>query len=682
MLRDRKCLELFLLFSLSCVAALALVVAGRFDLSTGYRSVVLYDEQFKHLNSTEQSKLKKVQGDWDVKPNGFGLAPGGAGIIIVRIKNQHQGQFLVQLKGHGGNGLHIALSISEDGLTFREVARETSLNGKLIDLTPTVDRLDQVWIKLVAVADSDSPPSEPAVLKGLRVFVRKPPIQFPNLPIAALIILAPLLAYMTRSTTQPKGAMAYSFSILCGLVMMAEVNAHTLDRNSPQWWRLVMASEHDGYFILPYFVLLGLLGWRLQIGRGSSAQQEAKWVGFALSGVLAWGAHSRLTEVAQRTSGPLDPDAITYLELAQRMSSLYDTDSREPLWIWMIRGWSWFVGDSALHLRLFTLLMSLLVIVIAYKFFRDYTGVPLIGVAVAGLLAVNPYLIYSSVRGLREETYTIAILSVAYCVFVPSGKMSPLRRGIGLAFATAAAQLLRFNSYLFIIPLVSLWSWRHHRSLLHAVLPLVFTIAVSVPHLIHNYRVFDDPLYSLNHMAIWSRNYEFVILKKTGCQGCPTQEEFFENGYAGSKIGTFGYLIGMHTVQELATGMVNGLLDMYVKPTALFHILSGTSSSLSYGLYLVGLGLVLFGPYREILIVILLTINVVPFFMSMGLEGRLAVHTTPFVSFILVYGLWWVCARWLGCPETAALTVPAWRLAGALRPVLGAKTTRSFERSS
>lgn len=583
---------------------------------------------------------EKLEGEWRVTPDGLALPPGRSGAIFIKIQNDHEGQLFFSVRGRGGSGVRLALFVSSDGRVARQVLHELSLDGQPSNLTFALREFDEGWLILRAQTEP-ALAFDAAVLSELRVISRRAPLQFPNFPVAALIILIPVLAYITKSKACPTGAISYSLAILCGLALLAESSWWMQASESFQWWQLILVQENSRYFLIPYLLLLGLLGWHLKLGRGSSVQDQQQWAGFALLGILVWSAHLRCLQLAAEGWKPLDPDAAYYRQLAINMASPYDTGAREPFWIWVIKGWFWMAGSSSFQLRVLTVLLSLLLIVATYAFFRAYTDSPLMGVAVAVLVGMNPYFINLSVRGLREEAYTITILCLAYCVLVSKTWLSPRWRGIGLALAGAAVQLLRFNSYVFLVPLACVWAWRYCRSVWYALLPLLFVAFVSIPHMLHSYREFNDPLYSLNALATWSRNYEFVMLKQSGCEGCPSPEEVVANGYTGPSVTILDYLIGMRSVQELVTRMVNGLLALYLKPTFLLETQTGVPSCIGYGLYLLGLSLVLFNQYRELLVVMLLVVNMIPFLMTMGFEARLAIHTAPFVSFVLAYGAWW-----------------------------------------
>ncbi len=160
-------------------------------------------------------------------------------------------------------------------------------------------------------------------------------------------------------------------------------------------------------------------------------------------------------------------------------------------------------------------------------------------------------------------------------------------------------------------------------------------------------------MYSVNAHFMWTRNYEFLVLKETGCDGCPTREEFEVNSVSGAKIGGLAYLFGMHPIREVLSTTWDGYVQTYLWPTELFAIQSGTRSVWLYAFYLVGVGVVLLGPARELLAVILLLANVVPFALALGIDARIGIQTAPFVALLLAYGLWWVAGRGIRAVETA-----------------------------
>jgi len=639
---NRQKYELALLVLLSLVVTLAALAAGRFDLVSGPRAQVLYDNRNTHIQAVERENTW-IEGDWQITPEGLTLQHGQSGTVTLRLQNAHVGRTVAYFYGHGGPGLNASIAISDDGQYFREVAREISFSNERVDLTPAADPDQTIWLRVKAFLPAIDETGGTAYISRIRVVSLQPPLRLPNLPLASLLILTPTLAYLTRGLVRPTGQLAYAMAVLFGLTVLTEALAETrLALDQQEWWRAVLASKQGTpYLLAPYVTLLGLLGWQVRIGRGALPQQRM-WSYFALGGVLAMAGASRLGSFIEVVPGMLSDDAAHYMQLAKQMRTPYDTGAQFPFWIWMIKGWFWLTGYSDVHLRLFTVVLSLLMLVVAYKFFRDYTGQPLVGIFVAALLGANPYLVVLSVRGLREEAYIIAILCFLYVVMVPTARWSLRQQAIWLAMSGAAVQLLRFNSYIFLIPLLLVWAWKQGPRQWKAVaLPLVFIVAVSIPHMAHNYRQFGDPMYSVNIHFDFMYRIETENLKRVGCEGCRSWDQSGVSSSTEGSLGAYEYLFELHSVREVLVNTIRGYFAMYLWPTHLFEIQSGIRSWIGVAFYVLGLGLVLFGPYRGLLAVIVLLANGVPFWMALGIDPRLCVHTAPFVTFIFSYALWW-----------------------------------------
>jgi hypothetical protein len=634
--------DLILVAGLAGLVAAAALGAGRFDLVSGNRAGIVYDRTYTPQEPLRAS-VERIEGDWTLAGEGLTLDPGGTGVLTIRLQNPHEGRLVAMLFGRSGDGFHFTLAVSPDGTKpFRPVAGDVSLDGGRVDLTPVAGIHETVAMRVQA---STKARGAAGVISRIRVLVVKPPPVLPNVPIASVLVLAPVLAFLLRTRSRGAGALVYGLAVLAMLALMTEARAWDLAATDPaRWWEAVMASQDRDFDLLgPYALLLLLFWWTGRPGpaAGDAPEPDNTWAWFAMGGVLAFGGSRRLGALAEMAWSPLDPDVITYVKLAERMQGPYDTGSREPLWLWIVKAWLGLAGNTTLSVRVLTVLLSLVLLTVAYKVFRDYTGRPLVGVLVAGFLAVNPYLISLSVRGLRDEAYLIAVLTVVSFTLVRDPARSPRAQVLGLAVSGAAALLLRLNSYIFILPLLLYWVWRQGAAKWkQAALALALMTVVTAPHLVHNARTFGDPLYSMNVHFVWMRNVEFVAIKKTTCAGCPTPEELQVNATQGPSLSAFDYLFGYHSVPEVIATTLRGYRDTYLRPTPLFQIQSGTQSRLGFAIYLFGVFLVLLGPYWEMLALMALLANAVPFALAIGVDPRLAIQTAPFVTFCLACGLW------------------------------------------
>lgn len=663
--------EIGALALVACLVAVSAVAGGRFDIVLSSRPITLSDQHCTARPETS-SLVCRVEGQWSPTRQGEWLIrPGEAGALLAKLDldpnlrhsafpfwgpEERDGRVLLALYGDPATGLHGTLQVSRDGRQFRPLPMQVSFTGIRLDLTPYVEGAAALWIRLDArMAAGD--PSRPARLARLRLLTQKTPLPVPNVASAALLILVPLLAYRVRSLSQSRGALPYALAVLGGMAILIEmiVRTWTMADDPLRWWELVTdGQDRDVYLLVPYLVLLGLLAWHCQIWRAGLPGQ-GWWSVFALAGILVWGLSRRLVAFAQAADLKLDPDIVAYMHIARTMTSPYATDFREPLWVWVIKAWLGLTGWGAGQIRLLTILVSLLLILMAYKFFRDYTGRPIIGCLVALLLAINPHLIRLSVRGLREEAYAAAILAVVYCIFAPASKLSLRAQAIGLAIGGAAVELLRFNSYVVLFPLLLWWAWRRASSRwAYALLPFAFIMMTAVPHAVHNYQAFGDPLYSVNIHFAWWRNYEFVVKKGLSCEGCPSAEQFFVTPYAGPPITAFGYIFGLRSFTDMIGDTAEGYRNMFLSRTDWFEAETGTQSSWGLVCFLLGLAGALVASYREMVPVLLLLTNVAPFMLMHDADIRLAAHIAPFASFFLAYGIWWPCAQLAGLARAVA----------------------------
>lgn len=661
-LTGRQKRELALIVGLSFFTMVALVAGGCFDFTISTRPVVFFDGSCGPRLWANGLQCQR-DGAWEDRQSGWAINAGGQGHILAKVeldpesrlarflaggREDRNARFSVLAFGTADPRLRIRVAVSSDGQTFTPLASNLAVDGKKFYLTSLKDGEDKLWVKFDIPGEGLSATTSPVILSRIQFMAAKAPLALPNLAIASLLILTPILAYYLRIGTEGKWALAYALAILCGLAVLVEAITKTWTQaDDPiRWWELITdGEERDLYLFIPYLVLLGLLGWQQWRGERSIVS-SASWGWFALAGLFVWGLGRRIVAFAHVLDQKLETDVTAYRDMAWTLTAPYETAFREPLWIWITKGWLTFVGWEAPQIRALSLFFSLVVIGLAYKVFREYTGRPMIGGLVAILLFMNPYLIRLSVRGFREEAYTAALLAVVYFALVPTPKLSLWAQTIGLALAGAAVQLLRFNSYVFLILLLLVWVWKKANGRWgYVAVPALFILAVSLPHVIHNYKAYGDPLYSINFHFTWFRNYEFVVKKGLFCEGCPTRDQYFMTPYAGPPISGFQYIFGLHSFREIVGLMLEGYGKMFLTPSDWLEVQIGTRSLSGYALYLLGLGLVLASRYREIVLLIVCVASFLPFLVTNNIEVRVGAYLAPFTTFLLAYGIWWTCGQ-------------------------------------
>lgn len=362
----------------------------------------------------------------------------------------------------------------------------------------------------------------------------------------------------------------------------------------------------------------------------------------ALALVIRWDV---LMEFQYR---PLDPDAVGYRQITEAMKHPYDTSYREPLWIWVIKIWYVLLGSSDLSLRVLSILFSLFLLIGAYKLFSSCVHGALPTLITVTLLAVNPYLAFMSVRGLRLELYTIAILLLIGDVLIPSEKLTAGRRTMGLAVWGTATTMVQLNSLVFVPFLWAYAYWRHRLDWQKAVFMCGTLAVVLTPYLLYCREKYGDPFWSSNVHAKWYRNYEFVARKGIQCEGCPTLEEYQARGHSGAPVTAVHYIFGMHGIGEVITRLGVGYADLFIRPSPYLWRQIGIGMPVLYYVYLVGLAGILLSPARILLAVAVIVINFIAFLIPLGIDARLVMHVAPFVCFVVGYGFWALteCMRW------------------------------------
>src|SRR6185295_7908547 len=296
----------FLLVTAMLVATMA-VLAGRFDLVSGKRSELLYDKTY--AGGQSWGPMDRADGAWQPTSRGLAVEPGRSGTLTIRVANDVESQLIALVFGRAGTEAAILLEVSTDGQRFRVASERPALDGTRIDLSRWSGAGEQVWVRITASAAT-----APVEVARVRLVRLKRPLTFPNLPIAALMILAPVLAYVVRSRTRRSGAMSYGLLVLGAMSMLTEAIASTrVPDSQQQWWELVVVSQtRDGYYLAPYGILLLLGGWQAKVWLPGSVDARL-WGAFALGGILAWGGSSRLAAFSEMGGSQLGPDAMTYM---------------------------------------------------------------------------------------------------------------------------------------------------------------------------------------------------------------------------------------------------------------------------------------------------------------------------------------------------------------------------------
>jgi 4-amino-4-deoxy-L-arabinose transferase-like glycosyltransferase len=429
-------------------------------------------------------------------------------------------------------------------------------------------------------------------------------------------------------------------------------------------------------------LLLGALLTSLVFSRSVSRREKVVRVVFLLIILLA--AYLRWNEVVRVSGTHIAGDAKGYLQYAQKMELFSDDgfysaqfEKREPLYIFIVKLFFLLFGVSGTHLRFVSFVFSLVTVYLTYKIGKEWINES-VGLIAACILAVHPYLIQLSARGLRAEWFTTLVLLFVFYGYVkgPMGtRLRTLITGllIGCMLLTRSEALFMVLILMMAYPVVARSTWNYKM----VFTALLLGITLWIPHQYGMYKNYGDPFYTVNQYARFYANREFA-----GQPGFPTREELATKGmYTGRKITPLEYYCSLHSPWQLVQYSVVGFMKIHL--TMPFHYAAGKGTLsrveylfgelrkkmngkqlressrqlmailqknfLSYTLtavlvfsFLVGIVLLALSPYRMLLLVMLFVQVQTSFVAYLGIDSRLTVHSYPLIALCCGYCLWWM----------------------------------------
>lgn len=361
----------------------------------------------------------------------------------------------------------------------------------------------------------------------------------------------------------------------------------------------------------------------------------------------------------QRVENSLYPDVKTYRLIAENMTHIYDTSFREPLWIWFVKISQFIFGNTDLTPRFLGIILFLVTAFLLYRLILDIFQDQIFAIVGLMLFAWNSYLISLAIEGLRDVLFLLAIVGTTYFAFANDTWISEKIRFIGLCGFIVLTVGTRITS-IYPLTLIAGYTFLKYKFRFSYILLTFFVLMLFIgPHLYYNYINSGDPFFSANVHAVWWRNYEFLVLKGTGCEGCPSLAEFQINSYSGEPTTMFQYIFGLHPLKELFFRCIQGFRILYLTPSPFFVTLAGiphpTISDLSTGFidiinfrriieitffvfYLIGLIVFLFRRERLILLIPLLLTNF-SLFIVYAMPLRIYSANAPFILLLIACGM-------------------------------------------
>ncbi|MBI2192114.1 MAG: glycosyltransferase family 39 protein [Planctomycetes bacterium] len=343
-----------------------------------------------------------------------------------------------------------------------------------------------------------------------------------------------------------------------------------------------------------------------------------------------------------------EPDAAGFRIIARQMTWFYDTEHREPLFIFFIKIALKTLGDSDLSLRVLSSIFSVALIVLLYRVGQELFGdIP--GLIAAALLASNRYWAWHSGRGLRLELFTLTLLFLTWAVFTPRPP-APARHALWLGLASACVCLVRITSTWFCLLGIAYALRRRGGTIRSLILSTCVALLPLIPFVVQCAVRYGDPLQAINLHIKYYRNMEFKDQP-----GYPSSEELASNAYAGPDVTSLEYFFQMHSPWELADRTGSTLLEIFLGKHARDETFG--RSPLLYWWAIPAYLMLACSPRRIVLVWMLLLIGptVWLFGPRSQPEWRLIDHVGPFIYLAMGHAAAEVLSRFHAPSERAEL---------------------------
>jgi hypothetical protein len=534
---------------------------------------------------------------WLLQPGGLALRPGDSGTIRLEAARNPGKQLIVDLSVEDHVGAFLTVQAEDPPFRFQvdnQHADSTDITRLLGDATK---------FSLELECSDGREAGDPALAVRKVVLIEQRPL-FP-LPVLAFFLGSFLVIFFLSRTalrTEFEVRIAFAASLVGWVVL------HAL---TPE----AMRNLSQEVFLL----LLGLLGWRWLARKEFKASSRAV-EGLAGLAILLLALNERWEEMGKLTTRTLDPDPAAYLELAGQSRFFFDSEFREPLFVFCAKAGGWLFGATPMGLRITTLLLSLLAVGLTWRVGRDLFSPP-VGLFAAAFLALNRNFVYINIRGYRIELFTALTLAFLwFCL----GKRDwrPGRRTLALALTGALVCLTQTNSFLTLVAMLVLVflrnRWPKRMLAVVAVVPLL----AMVPSMIYWQQKFGDPMLAVNQHLKYYRNIEFADHPSVPAEGGP---------YRGPDTDSVRYFLTQwHTPAQTVSNIASGLYQIFGGEYGWRYVFLG--SSLLMGLCLLGLARWALTSQWLLLAWLFLLSAPVAFFQPISLDFRLILHILPLLG--------------------------------------------------
>ncbi len=585
---------------------------------------------FEDINDGGKSlgALADVSSSASFDDNGLDVLPGTT--VVVDVPMPHLGpgeEFVLSLWSYRVAGLDSRLDCSMDGTTFVPVASDLHSSGDPFYL----DACDghPFAVRLTYTRSAGVSPVRALVLDRLVIQTARSRPSAPGLiPLSVacgFVILGALFAATVRANTTVLTVMLATVSAL--VVMVYRVWPSALVQ-AP-----TVAVQIPAAFLVMLVSVALLVGVRAIGRRGIDHTGEVAFV----SCLFLVGIGLRWLAVEGALGHPLSPDAETVLIFAERMAHPFDAQTREPLWLWSLRGLTRLTRDGVAASLLFSFVTSLVWLALTFAFARLYWRRPWMSAGVLALLVGHPALVVSSAQAHRTELYGICLILAAIGAFA-----EPVRRvwrGVFLSVASAAVVLTQMAGVLPVFA-AAVWAVMRRRIGYGAVAIAAGVIVLgALPQGIYTHQRYGEAFYFQRTLVpVFYRNMEFARRNGPGCDGCPSPDEMAKSSYSGHPTTMAHYLFGLHTKRDVVVRILRGYAMAFLMYGPLLGLLLGSASVGMYLVYLLGIGVAASSRARELLLIPFASLNLLAFIIPTGIDPRLLLHCAPFMAMLVVLG--------------------------------------------
>jgi glycosyltransferase involved in cell wall biosynthesis len=325
--------------------------------------------------------------------------------------------------------------------------------------------------------------------------------------------------------------------------------------------------------------------------------------------VLGFGLRYAGVNYATTNSLELVADAQGYIMLATSITHLSYPLAREPGFP-LVEAFSFLIFGSGVGVfRMTTAILGSLVILASYKLGESLHS-RASGLMVAAMVAIDPFLVWNSTRGLREELFSLILILLVYHTITATRHQFKSKMGVidallavGLTLTKLEGAAIAVGVCVFALWYANLKAWR--KPIVYISTILLSTLAALAGWALFSWIQFGDPAATMTAQgALWYA-YEF---------GAPKSVTALE------------YLVGYHTPFQLASMWVLGMLRIM---NNLFSLYLGI---LGFALGIIGLFYLVRLPHTiTVHIALLASIAPVAFFFGVayGADYRLLYPLFP-----------------------------------------------------